>query len=84
MNYSELIQLGFKRTDAFDEVHLRRYGFPAFFLTYDISKRHQLYWTVLKKGQVTLYKCKADGCTIQDTLIIEDIKTVGELIRMFG
>jgi hypothetical protein len=31
-----------------------------------------------------LQRCKPDGYTIQDTLIIEDIKTVGELIRMFG
>jgi hypothetical protein len=84
MNYSELIELGFKRTDAFDEVHLRRYGFPAFFLTYDISKRHQLYWTVLERDQVTLYKCKSDGCSVQDIWLIKDIQVVADLIRMFG
>jgi hypothetical protein len=84
MNYSELIQLGFKRTDVSDNVHFKRYGFEAFFLTYDISKRHQMYWDVLEKDHVTLQRCKPDGYTIQDTLIIEDIKTVGELIRMFG
>ena len=84
MNYSELIELGFKRTDVSDNVHFNEFGFQCFFLTYDISRKHQLYWDVTEKDEVLLYRYESDGQAIKDTLVIKDIQVVADLIRMFG
>jgi hypothetical protein len=84
MNYSELIQLGFKRTDTHDNVHFKMYGFESFFLSKKLTKRHELFWDVLENNQINLIRYESDGYTIKDEMIILDIQTATDLIRMFG
>jgi hypothetical protein len=83
MNYSQLIQLGFKRIDqSKDNVFFNRYGYKAFLLSKNLSKNFQLQWLPNNPNEVTLFKIKYNFF-IDKSWSIKDLDTVAMLCNMF-
>ena len=84
MKYNDLIELGFKREDYSDNVHFREFGFQAFHVSRKLGRRHEMFWDIIDRDSVVLYRYEKDGCTIAKRWEIEDLDTVRQLVEMFG
>jgi hypothetical protein len=82
MNYSQLIQLGFRRREFMDEVHFNIYGYNAFDLYKKLGRKHALVWEPTQRDEVELQLL--GDIYILKRWSIKDLDTVAMLVNMFG
>lgn len=78
VNYSDLIDLGFKKIEIHDYVHLSQYGYPYFILAYSESDDIiSMEWSPVD-CEVTLY---INAQTYRRNISLEEVK---DIIRMLN
>lgn len=84
MRYQQLIDLGFKRQEAEDNVFFNQYGFDYFWLTRKLGRRHELNWCPIESDTVELNKYEKNGYSIEKQWLITDFQTVKKIVELFG
>lgn len=78
VNYSDLIDLGFKKIEIHDCVHLSQYGYPYFILAYGESDNEiSMEWSPVN-CEVNLY---INAQTYRRNISLEEVK---DIIRMLN
>lgn len=80
VNYSDLIELGFKKIECSDDfVHIKKYGYPYFYLLYGDEDVNQvtMEWCPIEQD-VNLY---LNGNTYQKGLSLEEVKRIVEMLE---
>ena len=83
MTYKEVIELGFKRREGNCQGYLDEHGYPWFWASIKLDKRHEILWEAENKN-VYLNKYEKDGYTIMEKWDIKDIELLKNIIRMFS
>lgn len=82
MNYKDLINLGFKRTEAKDEVWFNQYGYGYFFLELNLNKNISMVWQPDEPNEVIVNRCDKEGF-IQSSIVLHDLHQVKALVNLF-
>lgn len=78
VNYSDLIDLGFKRVEFNDKVHLSQYGYPYFYLIYgEDGDTLIMEWSPTDR-EVTVY---INSHTYRTGVSLEEVKKIVELLE---
>ena len=73
VNYSDLVELGFKKMDIDDRVHQSQYGYPYFILTYgEEDEQVSMEWSPVSR-EVNLY---LNSHTYQTGLSLDEVKKI--------
>jgi hypothetical protein len=73
VNYSDLVELGFKKMEINDCVHQSQYGYPYFILTYgEEGEQVSMEWSPVSR-EVNLY---LNSHTYQTGLSLDEVKKV--------
>lgn len=73
VNYSDLVELGFKKMDIDDCVHQSQYGYPYFILTYgEEGEQVSMEWSPVSR-EVNLY---LNSHTYQTGLSLDEVKRI--------
>ena len=73
VNYSDLVELGFKKMDIDDCVHQSHYGYPYFILTYgEEGEQVSMEWSPVSR-EVNLY---LNSHTYQTGLSLDEVKKI--------
>lgn len=73
VNYSDLVELGFKKMDIDDCVHQSQYGYPYFILTYgEEGEQVSMEWSPVSR-EVNLY---LNSHTYQTGLSLDEVKKI--------
>lgn len=73
VNYSDLVELGFKKMDIDDCVHQSQYGYPYFILTYgEEGDQVSMEWSPVSR-EVNLY---LNSHTYQTGLSLDEVKRI--------
>lgn len=73
VNYSDLVELGFKKMDIDDCVHQSQYGYPYFILTYgEEDDQVSMEWSPVSR-EVNLY---LNSHTYQTGLSLDEVKKI--------
>lgn len=73
VNYSDLVELGFKKMDIDDCVHQSQYGYPYFILTYgEEDEQVSMEWSPVSR-EVNLY---LNSHTYQTGLSLDEVKRI--------
>lgn len=77
VKYSDLIDLGFKRVEFNDNVHLSQYGYPYFYLLYgEEGDTLIMEWSPTDR-EVTVY---INSHTYRTGVSLEEVKKIVELL----
>jgi hypothetical protein len=78
VNYSDLVELGFKKVELDDCVHLYQYGYPYFVLAYgEDTDQVSMEWSPVSR-EVNLY---INAHTYQTCLSLEEVKEIIEMLK---
>jgi hypothetical protein len=78
VNYSDLVELGFKKVEMNDCVHLSQYGYPYFILAYgEESDQISMEWSPVSR-EVNLY---INAHTYQKGLSIDEVKNIINMLK---
>lgn len=78
VDYCDLVDLGFKRMDIDDSVHMMQYGYPYFILTYgEENDQVSMEWSPVDK-EVTMY---INSQTYKRGLTLEEVKKLVNMIE---
>lgn len=79
INYSDLLELGFKRIDCEEDVcHKSKYGYPYFFLVYgEEGEQVSMEWSPITR-EVNLY---LNSHTYQTALTFYEVKKVVKMLE---
>lgn len=80
IDYQDLIDLGFKRTDHSDSVYYRRHGVDWFIVEMKLSKRWCIDWDQ-ETRQCTLYRHKKGS--VQVSMDIKSLEELKRIIKIF-
>lgn len=73
VNYSDLVELGFKKMEIDDCVHQSQYGYPYFILTYgEEDEQVSMEWSPVSR-EVNLY---LNSHTYQTGLSLDEVKRI--------
>lgn len=73
VNYSDLVELGFKKMEINDSVHQSQYGYPYFILTYgEEGEQVSMEWSPVSR-EVNLY---LNSHTYQTGLTLDMVKKI--------
>lgn len=73
VNYSDLVELGFKKMDIDDCVHQSQYGYPYFILTYgEEDEQVSMEWSPVSR-EVNLY---LNSHTYKTGLSLDEVKKI--------
>lgn len=73
VNYSDLVNLGFKKMEINDSVHQSQYGYPYFILTYgEEGEQVSMEWSPVSR-EVNLY---LNSHTYQTGLSLNEVKKI--------
>ena len=77
INYADLIDLGFRRVEFTDNVHLKQYGYPYFYLIYgEDDDMVIMEWSPVDR-EVTVY---INSHTYRTGVSLEEVKKIVELL----
>ena len=77
INYSDLIELGFKRVDFPDGVHFKQYGYPYFYLMYgENDDMVAMEWSPVDR-EVNLY---LNSQTYRSGISLDEVKEIVKLL----
>ena len=79
INYSDLIELGFKRVECSDSVHYNQYGYPYFYLVYGDENKDKvsMEWSPIRR-EANLY---INARTYQKGLSLDKVKDIIEMLK---
>ena len=78
VNYSDLVELGFKKIDFNDNVHLKQYGYPYFILSYgEVGDTVIMEWSPVTR-QVNLY---INSQTYRESISLDEVKDVVRMLN---
>lgn len=78
VDYCDLVDLGFKRMDIDDSVHMMQYGYPYFILTYgEENDQVSMEWSPVDK-EVTMY---INSQTYKRGLTLEEVEKLVNMIE---
>lgn len=78
VNYSDLIELGFKKVEISDCVHFSQYGYPYFILAYgEEGDKVSMEWSPVTR-EVNLY---INTHTYQTGLSLDEVKRVKDMLE---
>ncbi len=79
INYSDLLQLGFKRIECEDDIcHKMQYGYPYFFLSYgEENDQVSMEWSPTTR-EVNLY---LNSQIYQSTLTFDEVRHIVEMLE---
>lgn len=78
INYSDLIELGFKRVELSDGVHLKLYGYPYFYLMYgENDDMVTMEWSPVDR-EVNLY---LNSHTYREGLPLDEVKDIVKMLE---
>lgn len=78
VNYSDLVELGFEKVELGDSVHLSRYGYSYFILSYGKDDDQiSMEWSPVSR-EVNLY---INSHTYQSGLSLEEVKDIIDMIE---
>lgn len=78
VNYSDLIELGFKKVEISDCVHFSQYGYPYFILAYgEENEKVSMEWSPVTR-EVNLY---INAHTYQTGLSLDEVKRVIDMLK---
>lgn len=78
VNYSDLEDLGFKRIDFNDNVHLKQYGYPYFILSYgEVDDTVIMEWSPVTR-QVNLY---INSQTYREAISLDEVKRIKKMLE---
>lgn len=78
VNYSDLIELGFKKVEISDCVHFSQYGYPYFILAYgEEDEKVSMEWSPVTR-EVNLY---INTHTYQTGLSLDEVKRVIDMLK---
>jgi hypothetical protein len=78
VNYSDLIELGFKKVEISDCVHFSQYGYPYFILAYgEEDEKVSMEWSPVTR-EVNLY---INAHTYQTGLSLDEVKRVIDMLK---
>ena len=82
VDYCDLVDLGFKKMDIDDSVHMMQYGYPYFILTYgEENDQVSMEWSPVDK-EVTMY---INSQTYKRGLTLEEVEKLVNMIEVdFG
>ena len=82
VDYCDLVDLGFKKMDIDDSVHMMQYGYPYFILTYgEETDQVSMEWSPVDK-EVTMY---INSQTYKRGLTLEEVEKLVNMIEVdFG
>lgn len=73
VNYSDLVELGFKKMEIDDYIHQSQYGYPYFILTYgEEGEQVSMEWSPVSR-EVNLY---LNSHTYQTGLSLDEVKKI--------
>lgn len=77
INYADLIELGFKRVELSDGVHLKQYGYPYFYLMYgEVDDVVIMEWSPVDR-EVNLY---LNSQTYRSGISLDEVKEIVRLL----
>ena len=79
INYSDLIELGFKRVECSDSVYYNQYGYPYFYLVYGDENKDtvSMEWSPVSR-EANLY---INARTYQKGLSLDKVKDIIEMLK---
>ena len=78
VNYSDLIELGFKKVEISDCVHFSQFGYPYFILAYgEEDEKVSMEWSPVTR-EVNLY---INTHTYQTGLSLDEVKRVIDMLK---
>jgi hypothetical protein len=78
VNYSDLIELGFKKVEISDCVHFSQYGYPYFILAYgEEDEKVSMEWSPVTR-EVNLY---INAHTYQTGLSLDEVKRIIDMLK---
>lgn len=77
INYADLIELGFRRVEFTDNVHLKQYGYPYFYLIYgEDDDMVIMEWSPVDR-EVNLY---LNSQTYRSGISLDEVKEIVRLL----
>lgn len=77
INYSDLIELGFRKVEFTDNVHLKQYGYPYFYLIYgEDDDIVTMEWSPVDR-EVNLY---LNSQTYRSGISLDEVKEIVRLL----
>ena len=78
VNYSDLVEIGFKKIDFNDNVHLKQYGYPYFILSYgEVGDTVIMEWSPVTR-QVNLY---INSQTYREAISLDEVKHIKQMLE---
>lgn len=78
VNYSDLVELGFKKMEIDDCVHQSQYGYPYFILTYgEEGEQVSMEWSPVTR-QVNLY---INSQTYREAISLDEVKHIKQMLE---
>jgi hypothetical protein len=78
VNYSDLVDLGFKKIDFNDNVHQKQYGYPYFILSYGkVGDTVVMEWSPITR-QVNLY---INSQTYREAISLDEVKHIKQMLE---